>query len=282
MEYYIIPTGRVWVDPGGAFGLVPRKLWARHQSPNAEHLIPMDLNSLLIFSEGQTILVDSGIGHKLNKKGLAIWALEWPEGTLLENLAKHHIRPQDVDLMLCTHLHSDHCGGQTQFAGEQAVPTFPNARYLIQGGEWADATQPNVRTRATYLPENFIPAWEAGQVELLDGDSQITKDVRTVVTRGHTLAHQSIILEGGAQPVFFVSDLASYAVHFAKTAWVTAYDVEPLETIKTKQVWQPWAVENEALVVFQHDCTIRSAVLKEDAPGRYSLDVTAVGSQDVG
>jgi glyoxylase-like metal-dependent hydrolase (beta-lactamase superfamily II) len=277
MEWHIIPTGRVWVDPGGAFGLVPRALWVNYQTPNEDQLIPMDLNSLLVFDEGKTIVIDTGIGHKLDKKGLLLWGLEWPEGTLLENLAQHGVSPEDVDIVIDTHLHSDHCGGNTFLDGEQAVPTFPRATYLVQQREWEDAANTNVRTRATYLPENLLPVREAGQFELLNGDTQITENLRTVVTRGHTPAHQSVILEGGERPVFFVSDLASYAVHFAKTAWVTAYDVEPLETIATKEVWQPWAVENDALIVFQHDCTTRTASLVKTERG-YKLEDVQPGS----
>jgi glyoxylase-like metal-dependent hydrolase (beta-lactamase superfamily II) len=103
--------------------------------------------------------------------------------------------------------------------------------------------------------------------------------LRTVVTPGHTPGHQSILIEDGKNPpVFFVSDLASYAVHFAKTAWVTAYDVEPLVTIETKEKWQPWAYENQALVVFQHDCTIRSAKLVKNEKEQYEIEVLEKGS----
>ncbi len=278
MEWHIIPTGRVWVDPGGAFGLVPRVLWSRYQPPNEQGLTPMDLNSLLIFSEGKTILVDTGIGSKLSKKVGKNWGLEWPEGTMLENLAKHNLTRNDIDIVLLTHLHSDHCGGNTELVDEQVKPTFPNAEYWLQRLEFADALNANVRTRGTYLPENFKPIWESGQFRLLHGDTQVTKDVRTVVTRGHTRGHQSIILEGGSQPIFFISDLAAYSILFSRAAWVTAYDVEPLETIASKQAWQSWVLENDALIVFQHDSLTRTGKMVKTDAGKLVIETIEAGS----
>ena len=272
MEWHVIPTGRVWVEPGGAMGLVPRPLWIEHQPVDEMQRTPMDLNSLLVFSEGRTIVIDTGIGHKLPDKAVANWGLEWPEGTLVDNLAKHGVAPEDVDLVIDTHLHSDHCGGNTLLDQGEVLPTFPKAEYWVQRLEFADAYHPDARTAGTYLAENFVPLWQHGHLRLLHGDTAATREVRTVVTRGHTRGHQSVILEDGkGPPVMFVSDLASYAIHFAKSAWVTAYDVEPLETIRTKARWQQWALENDATLIFQHDAYIRMGKLALDERGRYEV-----------
>ncbi len=279
MEWHIIPTGRVWVEPGGAMGLVPRPMWIEHQPVDDQQRTPMDLNSLLVFSEGKTILIDTGIGHKLSDKAEMQWGLEWPEGTLLENLAKHGVAPESIDLVIDTHLHSDHCGGNTALVGDKIIPTFPNAEYWVQRMEFADAYLPDARTRGTYLPENFVPLWKEDRLKLLHGDTTVTNEVRTVVTRGHTRGHQSILLEDGENPpVFFVSDLASYSIHFARTSWVTAYDVEPLETIRTKTGWQKWALETNATLIFQHDCYTRSGKLILNDRGRYEIAMLTPGS----
>lgn len=279
MDWHLIPTGRVWVDPGGAFGLVPKPLYIEHQPLDEAQRAPMDLNSILVFSEGKTILIDTGMGHKLPPKAEKNWGLEWPEGTLLENLAKYGVAAEDVDIVIDTHLHSDHCGGNTYEKDGQLLPTFPNAQYYVQNMEFTDAYHPDARTRGTYLPENFVPIWSAGNLNLLHGDSEITSGVHCVLTRGHTRGHQSIILQDDAnQPVFFVADLASYAVHLARAAWVTAYDVEPLETIRTKQHIQTWALENDALLVFQHDTHTRKGKLTLNEKGRPAIETIEPGS----
>lgn len=279
MEWHIIPTGRVWVDSGGALGLVPRPLWIEHQPADLLNRTPMDLNSMLIFSEGKTILVDTGIGHKLPEKVQQNWGLEWPEGNLLENLALHGVSPADVDIVIDTHLHSDHCGGNTFFEGDELAPTFPRAQYWVQRMELADAYHPDERTSGTYLPENYVMLWKQGKFKLLHGDTRVTGAVKTVITRGHTRGHQSLIIDDGKEPpVMFVSDLASYSIHFAKTAWVTAYDVEPLETIKVKKQWQEWALEKKAVLIFQHDTHTRQGKLIINDRGRYEIKTLETGS----
>lgn len=271
MEWQIIPTGRVWVDPGGPFGLVPRTLWQRHRPANEHNLVPMDLNCLLIHSNGKVILVDTGLGDKLSPKAQRNWNLSHPHGTLLENLAKAGVGPRDVDVVIDTHLHSDHCGGNTCIIDGRVSPTFPRAEYLVQRMEWADAMHPDARTRGTYLLENYRPVWESGQFHFLHGDTQVTDEVHCVLTRGHTRGHQSVILTGGDQPIMFVADLATYAVHMARQAWVTAYDVEPLENIATKAHWQTWALENNALLVFEHDTHTPLGQLTRDKNNRTAI-----------
>jgi glyoxylase-like metal-dependent hydrolase (beta-lactamase superfamily II) len=279
MEWKVIPTGRVWVEPGGAMGLVPRPLWIEHQPVDDHQRTAMDLNSLLIMDEGKVILVDTGLGHKLPAKAVKNWGLEWPEGTLLDNLSKEGIEAGEVDLVIDTHLHSDHCGGNTFLEGDSILPTFPHAEYRVQRLEFADAYNPDARTQGTYLSENFVPLWTKGQLKLLVGDTQVTEHVRTVVTRGHTRGHQSILLEPPDQPpVMFVSDLASYAIHFSRSSWVTAYDVEPLETIRTKARWQAWALEKNATLIFQHDAYNRTGKLILNDRGRYQIETLSGGS----
>jgi glyoxylase-like metal-dependent hydrolase (beta-lactamase superfamily II) len=200
--------------------------------------------------------------------------LQYPDGTLLENLAKHGVKPEDVDIVIDTHLHSDHCSGNTTFKDGKLVPAFPNAEYWLQRLEFADAMHTDDRTRATYLPENYVPVWQAGKFRLLHGDARVTKDVRCAVAPGHTRGLQVVVVETGDRPLLYVNDLASFAVHFERRAWVTAYDVEPLENIRTKGTWQQWALENKALLIFEHDTTMPIGELIEDDEGK--LKVKAV------
>src|SRR5262249_21722450 len=137
-------------------------------------------------------------------------------------------------------------------------PTFPNAEYVTQRREYDDAMRPNERTRATYLAYNYHPLVESGQMRLLNGDTEILMGIHGVITRGHTPAHMCIRFESQGQHALFVADLASYAVHFERLGWMTSYDVEPLETLECKRHWQQWALDTNALLIFQHDPKIRA------------------------
>jgi glyoxylase-like metal-dependent hydrolase (beta-lactamase superfamily II) len=264
IEYHILSDGLAWVDGGGAFGLVPRMIWAELFPPDDQNRIPFAMNSLLIRSQGRTILVDTGYGNKLDEKARRRVGLERPEGNLLEALARMGVEPGEIDIVINTHLHADHCGGNTTRQGDALVPTFPRARYLIQRLEWADAMAPNERTRATYLPENFKPLEASGHLHMIDGNTRVTSEVRTAIARGHTRAHQVVILESRGETALFVADMTSLHYHLERLAWVPAYDLEPMESIETKRYWQQWAVEREALIIFQHDAQVPVGWLKPD------------------
>lgn len=264
IEYYIPNDGHVLVDGGGAFGLVPRVVWERLITPDEENRVPFSLNSLLIRSEGKTILVDTGYGTKLSKKDYERVGLRRPEGDLVAQLARLGVQPDDLDIVIDTHLHADHCAGNTRVQGDAIVPTFPKAEYYIQRLEWADAIAPNERTRATYILDNYVPLQESGHLKLINGNTQITSEVRTAMARGHTRAHQVVILESKGETALFVADMATLHYHFQRLAWVTSYDVEPLESIETKRYWQQWAVERDALIIFQHDTQVPTGKLRQE------------------
>jgi glyoxylase-like metal-dependent hydrolase (beta-lactamase superfamily II) len=270
LELHIVSDGQIWSDAGGPFGLVPRVLYEKVLRPNEVNKIPMKLNCMLIRSEGMTILIDTGLGQKLSPEASALWGLERPEGGLLQALERHGVSAGDVDLVIDTHLHSDHCSGNTRFEGERLVATFPRAEYWVQRLEWADASHRDARTRATYFPENFVPLWEAGKLRLLHGDTQVTRHLRCVVTPGHTRGHQSILLQSEEWSGIYVADMASYAIHMSKPAWLTSYDVLPIENIRTKEVWRQWAIEQEAWLFFEHDPEITIARFVGEN-GRYQL-----------
>jgi glyoxylase-like metal-dependent hydrolase (beta-lactamase superfamily II) len=264
IEYDLLNDGMAWVDGGGAFGLVPRVIWEKLLPPDDQNRIPFNLYCMLIRSEGQTILVDTGYGQKLAEKARRIVALERPDGDVLAALARVGVEAADIDIVINTHLHADHCGGNTRHEGDQIVPTFPNATYLVQRLEWADAVMPNERTRATYLPENYLPLQESGQLKIINGNTRVTSHVRTVITRGHTRAHQVVILESKGESALFVADMATLHYHLERLAWVTGYDLEPLESIETKRTWQQWAVDRDALIIFQHDTQVPIGKLRPD------------------
>ncbi|MBM2842834.1 MAG: fold metallo-hydrolase [Anaerolineales bacterium] len=264
LELHLVSDGLVQVDAGGPFGLVPRGLYQRTFPPRPDNTIPMSLTCLVVRSRGQTILIDTGLGEKLSDEARLRWQLERPEGGLVTQLAKLGIAPEDVDIVIDTHLHADHCGGNTHSSEGAVEAVFPRATYLVQRIEWAEASHPDARTQGTYLPENFQPLLQAGRLRLLHGDTTITDQVRCVVTPGHTRGHQCVVLESGDWCGVFVADLASYAVHFERLSWMTAYDVDPLQTLRTKTIWREWAAERGAWLFFEHDAALPVGRLERD------------------
>jgi glyoxylase-like metal-dependent hydrolase (beta-lactamase superfamily II) len=267
LRVHLISDG-VWLtDGGGAFGVVPRVLWEKVMPPDPLNRIPMELRSCLIEAEDGLILVDTGHGARLSAKRRGQIGLTSPY-RLLDGLAGLGYRPEDVRTVINTHLHADHCGGNTVFAADgRLAPAFPNATYIVQRLELADATYPNERTRNTYFGENFLPladlaAGSANVLRVVSGDTQITPQVRVQVTPGHTRAHQVVIIESQGEQAVFLGDAAGFAVHLERLAWVPAFDVEPLVSIETKRSLRDWAWRNDVLLLSQHDVGIPAGRLR--------------------
>mgnify|MGYP005836449905 CR=1 FL=1 len=270
IQLHLINDCDIMVDPGGAFGLVPRVLWSPLLPPDEDHLVPMTQTCLLIqHPSGTNILCDTGYGTKLPEKMQHVLRLKRPRGSILEALKRLGLSQDDIHIVINTHLHNDHCGGNTYIDQEgQVQPTFPNARYFVQRREYEDAMHPNERTRATYLAENYQPLVETGRMQLLEGDTEITPGVRGVVTPGHTPGHMSVLIESQGQHALFVCDLASYAIHFERLGWMTGYDVEPLITLETKRRWQAWALHTQATLIFCHDSQRHAGIFMQGADAK--------------
>ncbi len=273
-ELTLLSDGTAWWDGGGSFGLVPKVRWEKLLPPDAENRVPMALRCLLVRTPQATVLVDAGMGDKVTREMAEqqSFRLEQPDGGLVADLARHGVSPDEVDLVVLTHLHMDHCGSSTRILDGQLVPTFPRARYWVQRREWDDAHHLNERTRATYLSANFHPIEASGQLCLLNGDANITRGVRVAVAPGHTAGMQAIVVEppGSGQVVVFLSDLAFFRWHLERLAWVSAYDLDPMTTIETKRRWQRWLAERQAMIVFQHDPQVAVGRLVEQ-DGRYTV-----------
>lgn len=253
IEIHLINDCRTMVDGGGAFGLVPRLLWQRYFTPDENNMIPMNQTCLFVRAGGKQIVIDTGLGTKLNDKARRRFSIEG-EGGLLRGLAQLGVTADAIDLVIDTHLHFDHAGGNTYYDDDGKLQaTFPNAEYVVQRREFEDAMMPNERTAATYMPMNYEMLVDSGQMRLLEGDTELVTGITGMITRGHTPAHMSIRFESQGQHAAFLCDLATYAVHIERLGWMTAYDVEPLYTLETKRIWQRWALDHDAILIFPHD-----------------------------
>ena len=252
LDLRILSDGTFYQDAGAVFGVVPRIMWERIARPelDGEHRMPLGLNCLLVRSHDTLLLIETGVG---DKEGHRRQASPVEEGNLLSELAALSVRPDEVDVVVNTHLHADHCGWNTRRLEDgQLVPTFPRARYLIQRGEWEAATHPNERTRATYLAENLLPLEEARVLELIDGEYTVTPEITIIATRGHTEDHASVVLASGGETAIYIGDLVQHHVQLERTAWVSAFDLLPLVSMETKKRIVERAVRERALIVSVH------------------------------
>jgi glyoxylase-like metal-dependent hydrolase (beta-lactamase superfamily II) len=272
-----VSDGVYRLDGGGLFGLMPKVEWQEIAEPDELNRIRVEIRCLLIETGQQRILVDTGHGDKLSDREQAFMNLKGKR-RLVASLAARGVRPEDVDMVINTHLHGDHCGGNTSYdeSGE-LVATFPRAKHYVQRLELADATFPNERTRATYLRDNFQPLEESGQLCVLWGDTRLTDAVRVMLTPGHTPAHQSVVIESEGKTAVFLADAAHWPLHMEQLGVTTAYDVQPLVTIETRRRLARWAIENEVLLIFDHHPEIAAGYLHPTKhPDRFRVEPVAL------
>lgn len=258
-EIHPLSDGSFALDGGQMFGVVPKVLWEEKITPDGRNRIKLGLNSILVRTGRENIVIETGIGEHFDAKFNDIYAVDHSPN-LIADLSRHGLGPEDVDIVINSHLHFDHCGWNTRRDGERMVPTFPRARYYVQRGEWEHALEPNERDRASYIAEFFQAA--ESQTVLLDGDQEILPGIRVQVTPGHTRDLQVVWIESGGHRACFVSDLVPTAAHLAYP-WIMSFDLYPLETLASKHRILPELVRDQVIVVFGHDATTPWARLAE-------------------
>jgi glyoxylase-like metal-dependent hydrolase (beta-lactamase superfamily II) len=280
LRIHALQAGLQQLDGGAMFGVVPKNLWERKIPADERNRIPLGMRCLLIEHPQALVLVDTGLGDTESEKFTAIYGVEnspvGPAGpTQLESaLAEAGFAPEDVDLVLDTHLHFDHAGGNTR-RGEDGAPvlSFPNAHYVVRRGEWDWAHHANERTSASYFAHNYEPVREAGRLELIDDDREVLPGISLRRTPGHTPHHQSVLVESDGQRLFYPADLAPTAAH-VPLPWIMGYDVEPLVTLETKRrAWAEAASEGWT-VMFEHDATTAFGRIVAEGRG-YGCEVLA-------
>ncbi|HUG56125.1 MAG TPA: MBL fold metallo-hydrolase [Candidatus Limnocylindrales bacterium] len=247
----IFSDGTFKLDGGAMFGIVPKVLWEKAKPADARNRVEMDMNCLLIRDADHVILVETGAGPKLTERQRDIFGIDHPP-RLLDELARRGVRPDEVTLVVNTHLHFDHAGGNTRRDGDRLVPTFPRASYVFQRLEWLDALNANERTRGSYLPDDFAPLEATGKLELVDDSLEIVPGVRLDRVQGHTRGTQTVRVTDGGRTLFFSSDFMPDR-HHLPLPWIPAFDLFPLDTLEAKRLILRRAVDERWIVAFTHD-----------------------------
>ncbi len=261
-----VEAGRLRLDGGAMFGIVPRPLWERRIAPDDKNRIPLAMRCLLLRGHGRTILVDTGVGTKSDAKFEAIYGIDHAHSTLEGSLAALGVAPEDVTDVLLTHLHFDHAGGATtRTASGTLVLTFPEADHYVQKAHWRWAHE-SVREEASFLKENLDPLEASGRLVLLDSEASPFENVVLHLVDGHTRGQQLPRITDGEHSVFYAADLVPTSAH-VPLLWGMAYDVEPLDTIREKERLLADAAREEWTVVFEHDPEVATARIVETEKG---------------
>ncbi len=306
-ELSIFSDGIYPLDGGAFFGVVPKVMWSRKLEPDEKNCVTSGLNSLLIRTRKQTVLVETGMGNKLSPRMAKFYG---QPAQLLDNLAAGGIAPEDIDIVINSHLHFDHCGWNTvRDKNGKFVATFPRAKYYAPEGEWLYARHPSERDGISFISENYDPLVESGQMTLLKGGEEIIPGISVKTFPGHTAHMQAVIIRGGlasgrdrkrttsvvpsaqgfesarlqagssdATPgtgalaperttACYISDLIPTSAHI-DLAWGMGFDLYPLQTIASKKHYYAQAVPEKWLTVFTHDAKTPWAYVEKDELGK--------------
>lgn len=260
----IISDGVMKVDGGCMFGPVPKVDWENTVVTDRKNRITLGLNCLLVRLCDKNILIDTGVGPKdtdIYKDSLGL-----VPSRLIKGLRGLGLTHKDIHIVILTNLRLEHCGGCTRLdrAGK-VVPTFPNARYYVQSASWEEARNPDERRFDTFQPDNYLPVDERGQLELIDGDTEILPGLKVVVTNGHSNGHSSghqiVLFIHGGERIAFLGDLVPTPYHLEMTA-IPAFDYSPTATLIQKRQVLAQAEREGWLLVFAHGHDTKAGYLE--------------------
>lgn len=262
-ELTALSDGTYYLDGGAFFGVVPKVLWSKRLPSDDKNRVPTGLNSVLVRGEDKTILIETGVGNKLPEKMVQIYG---QPAKLLEALSGIGVSPENVDIVINSHLHFDHSGWNTVRSAGKLVPTFPKAKYYAQEGEWRHAHE-GQRDTVSYLHENYDPLVESGQMQLLGGNEEIVPGVSVEVFPGHTRDMQAITVRSGGKTACYISDLIPTSMH-VEVNWVMGFDLYPIETIESRKRYYSRAIPENWLTMYTHDPYIPWNYLARDERGK--------------
>jgi glyoxylase-like metal-dependent hydrolase (beta-lactamase superfamily II) len=264
-ELSVFSDGTYPLDGGALFGVIPKIMWSRRVSSDDQNYVTVGLNSLLIRTGKQTVLVETGTGSKLSERMVKFYG---QPAQLLKNLAAGGIAPEDIDIVINSHLHFDHCGWNTiRDAAGKVVPTFPRAKYFAPQGEWEYGQHPSERDAISYIPDNYEPLIKSGQMTLLKGGEEIVPGISVQTFPGHTASMQAVVIRSHGETACYISDLIPTTAH-VDISWGMAFDLYPLQTIESRKEYYAQSVAEKWLTVFTHDPETPWAYVEKDPIGK--------------
>jgi len=263
-ELTILSDGTYELDGGAFFGVVPKVMWEKRVQPDSRNMLKVGTNSLLVRDGKRTVLIETGIGPKLSEKSQSIHK---NQVQLMKSFEAAGVAPDEIDIVINTHLHFDHCGWNTYYRDGKAVATFSRAKYYVQKGEFEHAHEQLERDRVSYLTDNYDPLVQSGQMTLLEGDTEIAPGLSVRVFPGHTRDLQAVLVRSGETTVCYASDLIPTTNHLDPT-WVMGYDLYPLTSIESRHRFYAEAIPEKWLVVFTHDHETPWAYVETGEKGR--------------
>ncbi len=267
-----IHAGRLWLDGGAMFGIIPKPLWERRIPADARNRIPLATRCLLLEGGGRVVLIDTGVGDKYDGKFAEIYAVDQESAELHRSLTAAGVRADEVTDVILTHLHFDHCGGSTTRDADGALRVaFPNAAFHVQRAHW-DWAHASPREGASFLAENLDPLEASGQLRLLDGPGDVLPGIEALVVDGHTRGQQLLKISDAAETLVFAADLIPTVAH-VPLLWVMAYDVAPLDTLAEKKPFLEQAAREGWLLFFEHDTEVATARVRAGERGFEAIDL---------
>lgn len=262
-DLYSIETSEFSLDGGAMFGIVPKPIWEREAPSDALNRIDMVTRSLLLCSDERKILIDTGNGTKWEEKYREIYNIDTSRYNIDNSLTKYGFNADDITDIICTHLHFDHAGGNTKIDDGTIVPTFPNAKYWVTKEHWDLANHPSQKDSGSFIEHDWKVLAENGMIETVNGNEPFIKGIDSYITQGHTAGLLHPMISDGTKTLFYGADIFPLAAHIS-IPWVMAYDVQPVVTMKEKEILLPKMQDEEWILFLEHDPKIQACTVHQD------------------
>ncbi len=267
VKIFCLDDGTFKLDGGAMFGVVPKVLWKKKIIPDRFNRIPLALHPILIVTpDNKKILIDTGIGTWWDRKSMTIYGIKKTKD-IFDSLKECGFKPEEIDYIVPSHLHFDHIGNAVYKEGEKFKIAFEKARFLIQGKEWDRATNPTERDKRSYIDFTFLPIEENKQLEKIDGNYNISGEIKIIYTAGHSKGHQIVVIESEGKNAIYWGDLIPTTAHI-DLPYVMGYDIEPDITIQVKKEYLKRCVEEKWLCFWDHDSSSWANYLEYHSNGK--------------